>query len=95
MSAVASHSHTSGSFFFMYTSEHTGAAHSAQLSLTFHIMGIPAHFVPPDSQLSTSDHSSISRGCGLRVCLMVVPSSDGLKGCSAPYGFGIPMSSGM
>lgn len=38
---------------------------------------------------------SIGLITGGRMCLMVDPSSDGLKGARFPYGFGIPNSSGM
>mmetsp|Transcript_31318 Transcript_31318/g.56837 ORF Transcript_31318/g.56837 Transcript_31318/m.56837 type:complete len:213 (+) Transcript_31318:95-733(+) len=36
-----------------------------------------------------------SLGCGLRMCRMVDPVSEGLKGEKPPYGFGIPRLSGM
>ncbi len=31
----------------------------------------------------------------MRMCRMLEPASVGLKGVKAPYGLGIPMSSGM
>lgn len=37
----------------------------------------------------------ISFGCGLRMCRMVAPGSDGLNGANEPYGLGMPSSSGM
>ena len=40
-------------------------------------------------------YSSISRGCGFLMWRMLVPCSVGLNGWSAPYGLGMPMSSGM
>jgi hypothetical protein len=42
-----------------------------------------------------SDQISISFGCGLRMCERPRPGADGLKGANEPYGFGMPMSSGM